>query len=152
PEVIGAPAGYPPIDPPPSYHFDSARFGVSGVFDGTRLNFPVIGFTNATGAGVNFGPVPVGEPTDTQSRLTFGITDNASGESASAEFTGKAVMEYRYDPATGQANPEAVDLRIDGLSNYVWGLGGNTFRVTLYDAFEGPNGGQDQLFASVVVS
>jgi hypothetical protein len=140
------PDGSVPAFPTPSWKFDNYGFGSGGVFAGNRSDFSVIGFTTPDGYGLRYTDVPAGVRSTNEFRLTFSITDNASGQTASTSWTGTVTMHYHVGDTPGDVVPAAVLWDIGPPTLHTWTLGGNRYQVDLFTQLDGQ---ADALFANV---
>ncbi|MFO0847439.1 MAG: PEP-CTERM sorting domain-containing protein [Gemmataceae bacterium] len=143
------PDGSSPALPTPSWKFDTARFGTSGVRAGSAPGVEVIGFTVPDGYGLQYDPVPAGQRSTDRFRLTFSLTDNASGRTATTSWTGTVTMHYHQGGFPGEVEPAYVFWDIGPRTQFDWKLGANTYRVALYDQLAGRD---DRLFADVTLN
>lgn len=143
------PDGTSPALPTPSWKFDNSGFGTSGVRAGSSHGLEVIGFTVPNGYGLRYDPVPDGQRSADRFRLTFSLTDNASGQTATTSWTGTVTMHYHQGGFPGEVEPAYVFWDIGPQTQQTWTLGANTYRVKLYDQLAGRD---DRLFADVTLN
>lgn len=138
-----------PAVPTPSWKFDNSGFGTSGVRAGSAPGVEVIGFTVPDGYGLQYDPVPAGQRSTDRFRLTFSLTDNASGQTATTSWTGTVTMHYHLGGMPGEVEPAYVFWDIGPRTQFDWKLGTNTYRVSLYDQLAGRD---DRLYADVTLN